>query len=84
MSKPRGKPEPFPEPPVALSDLRAGDPPEDMLPLAEHRRVIDARNAARPACKHGLGDCSKCGTTSTRDRIHTTKGGKGSVARIKR
>lgn len=35
------------------------------------------------ACKHGLGSCYECGTTNTRDRIHTTKRGKGVVGRIK-
>lgn len=35
-------------------------------------------------CKHGVGECETCGTTNTRDAIHTTVGGRGVVARIKR
>jgi hypothetical protein len=35
-------------------------------------------------CKHGVGECETCGTTATRDAIHTTVGGRGVVARIKR
>jgi hypothetical protein len=33
-------------------------------------------------CKHGLGSCETCGTTNRRDEQHTTKGGRGLVARL--
>ena len=33
-------------------------------------------------CKHGVGECETCGTTATRDAIHTTVGGRGVVARL--
>jgi hypothetical protein len=36
------------------------------------------------ACKHGIYACEKCGTTDRRDTLHTTKNGRGRVARIKR
>lgn len=35
-------------------------------------------------CKHGLGSCETCGTTTRREARHTTSGGKGAVARLKR
>ena len=35
-------------------------------------------------CKHKSGECDKCGTTLYNDRIHTTKNGKGLVARIRK
>jgi len=35
-------------------------------------------------CKHKFGVCDKCGTSPYNDRIHTTKNGKGLVARIKK
>jgi len=35
------------------------------------------------ACKHGTKDCEVCGTSSRRDRLHKTVGGKGLIARIK-
>jgi hypothetical protein len=37
----------------------------------------------KTACKHGLGDCEICGTSSRRDYRHKTVGGKGVIARIK-
>lgn len=36
------------------------------------------------ACKHGLGECERCGTSRARDALHTTTGGRGKVATIKR
>jgi hypothetical protein len=33
-------------------------------------------------CKHGTGACEKCGTTNERDHVHTTRSGKGAVARL--
>lgn len=35
-------------------------------------------------CKHGYYDCETCGTSDRVDALHTTKGGKGAVGRIKR
>jgi hypothetical protein len=35
-------------------------------------------------CKHGAGSCEKCGTTNERERVHTTRGGKGVVGRLTR
>lgn len=35
-------------------------------------------------CKHGAGDCEGCGTTDRRDVEHTTIGGRGAVARLRR
>jgi predicted nucleic acid-binding Zn ribbon protein len=35
-------------------------------------------------CKHKFGVCDKCGTSPYNDKIHTTKNGKGLVARIKK
>jgi hypothetical protein len=37
----------------------------------------------RTACKHGKGECEVCGTSDLRDIKHTTKGGKGLVARLR-
>ena len=34
-------------------------------------------------CKHGPGACEKCGTTNERERVHTTRGGQGVVARLR-
>lgn len=34
------------------------------------------------ACKHGEGACEDCGTTDTRDALHTTRGGVGAVGRL--
>lgn len=34
-------------------------------------------------CKHGRGDCEDCGTTSRRDVVHTTRGGRGAVSRLR-
>ena len=36
------------------------------------------------ACKHGEYECEPCGTSDTRDALHTTRGGKGAVARLGR
>ena len=36
------------------------------------------------SCKHGLGDCERCGTSDARDVRHSTRGGRGAVARIRR
>ena len=36
------------------------------------------------SCKHGAGACEDCGTTDRRDVVHTTRGGRGAVGRIKR
>ncbi len=38
----------------------------------------------RTSCKHGAGDCEECGTTDRRDVGHTTIGGQGAVARLRR
>jgi hypothetical protein len=35
-------------------------------------------------CKHGDADCEACGTTSKRDALHTTRGGRGVVGRLGR
>ncbi|HZL93677.1 MAG TPA: hypothetical protein VFB99_08535 [Vicinamibacterales bacterium] len=37
-----------------------------------------------PPCKHGRHDCDACGTHDERDFRHTTIGGRGVVARIRR
>ncbi len=34
-------------------------------------------------CKHGRGECERCGTSRRRDAMHATRGGRGAVARIK-
>jgi len=35
-------------------------------------------------CKHGSGDCDVCGTWDLTDRPHSTVGGRGIVARLRR
>jgi hypothetical protein len=35
-------------------------------------------------CKHGKGDCEKCGTTNKRDVVHTTRGGVEVVGALRR
>ncbi len=35
------------------------------------------------ACKHRVHDCHKCGTASRHDALHTTKNGRGVVAKLK-
>ena len=35
------------------------------------------------SCKHGKGSC-ECGTHDRRDALHSTKGGQGAVARLRR
>ena len=32
-------------------------------------------------CKHGVQDCATCGTSSKRDALHTTRGGRGVLGR---
>jgi hypothetical protein len=44
----------------------------------------ESRGTEPTVCKHGLGSCEECGTTNRRDAVHTTKGGKGTVGRIRR
>lgn len=34
------------------------------------------------SCKHGKENCEKCGTTHSRDVIHTTKNGIGRIGHI--
>lgn len=36
------------------------------------------------ACKHGRLSCKVCGTSDRRDVVHTTWGGAGKVARLRR
>jgi hypothetical protein len=36
------------------------------------------------ACKHGRQDCPNCGTTSRRDVTHKTRGGRGSVGKLRK
>jgi hypothetical protein len=35
------------------------------------------------ACRHGKGDCARCGTTDRRDVKHSTIGGRGAVGRLR-
>lgn len=34
-------------------------------------------------CKHGQIECDRCGTAARSDKLHTTVGGKGLVARLR-
>lgn len=54
--------------PPAMGDARDFGPPQD------------------PAirCRHRRGDCPRCGTSERRDRLHSTRDGRGVVARIRR
>lgn len=36
------------------------------------------------SCKHAPGSCEKCGTTDRRDALHTTRGGHGAVAGLRK
>lgn len=36
------------------------------------------------ACKHGRYECDACGTSDRRDAVHTTQGGAGKIARLRR
>ena len=44
--------------------------------------VVEIQHTTK--CKHGLGDCEECGTTDRRDVLHTTRGGEGRVAKLRR
>jgi hypothetical protein len=35
-------------------------------------------------CKHGTSDCKKCGTSNRRDVTHSTEGGRGKIARLRK
>jgi len=41
-------------------------------------------NKSGAKCKHRVGSCNICGTSDQKDKIHTTKNGKGLIARIKK
>jgi len=34
-------------------------------------------------CRHGRSECNRCGTSTRRDALHTTAGGRGLVARLR-
>jgi hypothetical protein len=40
--------------------------------------------APKTKCKHRDGSCQICGTSNQKDEIHTTKNGKGLIARIRK
>jgi hypothetical protein len=74
VTDPKKRPFPRPPPPVFLTP-----------PLTT---TIDYWPMTVPppttACKHGEYECETCGTSDTRDALHTTRGGKGAVARLGR
>jgi hypothetical protein len=35
-------------------------------------------------CRHGSTDCVRCGTSNRRDVIHSTVGGEGKVAKLRK
>lgn len=58
-----------------------------MIPkkATEPRVYVDWGNfevIPKTACKHSKWDCIRCGTSYTRDVVHTTRGGKGVVSRV--
>jgi hypothetical protein len=76
---------PWPNPPLP------NNPPE--RPLRDTGRKgetgVDIYGWGSPipdetVCKHGEGSCGVCGTTNRRDTVHSTKGGRGVVGRIRR
>lgn len=58
------------------------------MPLSFDEDYPERPKPVSTTCKHMRGkfkcDCPRCGTTSLRDSLHTTKRGKGVVAQIKK
>ena len=76
--KQRKHTDPFPTPPTPAHL----DYPRGKTPIIEYfpMEVVPPSTA----CKHHEHGCEVCGTTDQRDALHTTRGGRGVVGRLKR
>ena len=45
---------------------------------------VVVHNKSTTTCKHGVGNCDVCGTNERTDKKHTTVGGTGLVARLRK
>lgn len=57
--------------------------PQDEEPYTGEPGGIVEIPPSCPPCKHRVVGCAVCGTTDRRDRQHSTRHGRGAVARVR-